>query len=83
MAELLDHYLCEVRNLKRASVIFCPLVGSHTALAQSLRTAANAEVAKRQTQWTQNPPSERTCGFKSRPRHQMSPLRRGIRDFAE
>src|SRR6266446_1834902 len=30
-----------------------------------------AEVAKRQTQWTQNPPCASTCGFKSRPRHQI------------
>jgi len=29
-----------------------------------------AEVAKRQTQRTQNPPSASSCGFKSRPRHQ-------------
>jgi hypothetical protein len=31
---------------------------------------AGAEVAKRQTQWTQNPPWVTTWGFKSPPRHQ-------------
>src|SRR6266849_4321148 len=31
-----------------------------------------AEVAKRQTQRTQNPPSASSCGFKSRPRHQKN-----------
>ena len=31
--------------------------------------ASGAEVAKRQTQWTQNPPWVTTWGFKSPPRH--------------
>jgi hypothetical protein len=49
---------------------------------------ADAEVAKWQTQRTQNPPSLRTCGFKSRPRHQKTsqkirPFRlNGRRNFA-
>ena len=34
---------------------------------------AGAEVAKRQTQWTQNPPWVTTWGFKSPPRHQNNP----------
>jgi len=37
----------------------------------------SAEVAKRQTQWTQNPPWVTTWGFKSPPRHQRDSERSG------
>ena len=46
------------------------LVARPDSLARSVTTWL-AGVAKRQTQRTQNPPSLRTCGFKSRPRHQQ------------
>src|SRR5262249_15990639 len=46
---------------------------TRAALVESTRAWQNlrlgAEVAKRQTQWTQNPPGAIPCGFKSRPRH--------------
>jgi hypothetical protein len=63
---------------EKVGLPFRPLVGSLPALAQFYLPRLMpprrriAEVAKRQTQWTQNPPWATTCGFKSRPRHQNS-----------
>ena len=42
---------------------------SHKTPRMAYHEALCAEVAKRQTQWTQNPPWATTWGFKSPPRH--------------